>query len=188
MAGYDEAVQQTFQRRKSMKKHFCMLLIFISIFALNACSQKTEAPVMRFSKAVPADSHADQKLYVNDNLGFTFAVPDSWENGNYTPQMTDSVITISGKSTKYTAVSFAFQNDKESPLLTILVLPKTWWDLVGKSKDEQVPDYLGTSGDTVYCYTLPQACPYDVGAKADLYNSMVLLHDDIPNRFKILSK
>lgn len=174
-----------------MKKHLSLLFIFIFIFtvsfALNACTSKAEAPVMKAAKAAPAQSSAVQRLYRNEKLGFTFAIPDSWESENYTPEVTNEVLVENGKSTQYTKVSFAFQADRENPLLTILIVPKTWWDAQIKKSDSQNPGYLGSKGSTVYCFTLPQDSTLDVGAKADLYNSMLVVRDDVPNRFQILN-
>ena len=169
-----------------MKNKFCIFFLFILIFTLSACSSKAEPPAMKAARVSSVESSTVQKLYRNEELGFTFAIPDSWESENYTPQVTNNVIEENGKKIKYTAVSFAFQNDKENLLLDIKVVPKTWWDSASKKNDSSKPDYLGTKDSMVYCYTLPQTCPYDVGAKADLYNSMVLTRDDVPNRFKIL--
>ena len=169
-----------------MKNKFCILFLIILICTLSACSSKTEAPAMRTEKVTAVESTVVEKLYRNEELGFTFSIPNSWESENYTPQVTNNVIEENGKKINYTVVSFAFQADKENPLLTIMVVPKTWWDSASKKSDSSKPDYLGTKDSTVYCYTLPQACPYDVGAKTDLYNSMVLARDDVPNRFQLL--
>nr|WP_319487593.1 hypothetical protein [uncultured Caproiciproducens sp.] len=167
------------------------LLLFLSVLlvALTACASKTKAPnAIMSAKTAPAESNARssviQKLYTNDKLSFSFAVPDSWENGNYTPVTTSK--TLSDDGTKYTKVDFVFQDDKDSPLLTILLVSKDWWEKTKGEAFDPKPTYLGAKGDIVYCFILPKDCPYDVGTKADLYNSMVLPDRDVPNRFKIL--
>lgn len=167
------------------------LLLFLSVllFSLTACASKTEAPdVIMFAKTAPAESSAKssviQRLYTNDKLSFSFAVPDSWENENYTPVTASE--TTPGNGTKYTKVDFIFQDDKDSPLLTIFLVSKDWWEKTKGEAFDPKPIYLGTKGDIVYCFNLPKDCPYDVGTKADLYNSMVLPDSDVPNRFKIL--
>ena len=170
-----------------MKKYFCILFIILFILTFAACSSKTEAPVMKAEKTVLAESSSAQKLYVNEKLGFTFAIPDSWESENYTTEVTNETMKENKKSIKYTKVTFAFQGDKEYPLLTVLVVPKTWWDSVSKEDATKIPIYLGTKSNTVYCFTLPADSTMDVGAKQDLYNSMVLVHDDVPNHFSLLN-
>lgn len=174
-----------------MKKQFHLILLFILFVSLAACSSKEEAPVMKtrtaIAAAAPASSAAAvQAPYINEDLGFSFAIPDSWESENYTAQVTLEELKETKRIVKYTTVSFVFQGDKENPLLTIKIVPKSWWDSTGKKLDGTAPDYLATKGNLIYCYNLPQSCPYDVGTKADLYNSMVLLRDDVPNRFQLL--
>ncbi len=173
-----------------MKKYYhFIILIFAMAFILSACTAKAEEPVMNARlAAAPVSSEAPaQRLYLNEKFGFSFVIPDSWESENYDSEAANKVLDINGVKIKYTAVSFIFQGDTENPLLTIQVIPKKQWDSANKKASAAAPDYLGTNGNFVYCYTLPQTCPYDVGTKADLYNSMVLLRDDVPNRFKILN-
>ncbi len=172
-----------------MKKHLSVIFVIIILFTLASCTAKTEAPMMKAAAAADtmiSNESSAQEPYINEELGFSFNIPDSWERENYTPEVTDKVMEEDGLKVKYKAVAFVFQGDKENPLLTIDIVPKTWWDIASKKAGDTLPDFLGTKGDSVYCYTLPQACPYDVGTKADLYNSMVLLRDDVPNHFKIL--
>lgn len=154
-----------------------------------ACAAKTEAPMMKAAVAADtmiSNASSAQEPYINEELGFSFNIPDSWESENYAAQVTLEEVKEPKSIVKYTTVSFIFQGDKENPLLTIKIVPKSWWDSTNKKLDGTAPDYLATKGVLVYCYNLPQACPYDVGTKADLYNSMVLLRDDVPNRFKLL--
>jgi len=165
-----------------MKIYNTILLIFLMIFTLTACASQSPPPAsMKLAKSTTASSSTAQNSYANEKLGFSFAIPDSWEPENYTPVVTESKMD---DGTKYTKVDFVFQDDKENPLLSIQIVPKTWWDKTKKAKTTS-PDYLGTKNDVVYTFSLPQACPYEVGTKADLYNSMVLLNNDVPNRFKI---
>lgn len=173
-----------------MRKFFGMLL-FLLLFTFAACASKTEAPVMKAAMAAaePVSSAAPtQEPYINKDLGFSFAIPDSWETENYAPRVTNKTVEENGEKAKITEVSFVFQGDTENPLLTIQVVPKSWMDSAANRKavSGAQPDYLGARDDVAYRYSLPQACPYDVGTKADLYNSMVLLRDDVPNRFKLL--
>ncbi len=175
-------------------KKYLGLLFFVLLFTLAACSSKSEAPVMKaaIAAAEPVTSAAPtQAPYINNELGFSFAIPDSWETENYTPQVTSKTVEENGEKAKITEVDFVFQGDTENPLLTIQIVPKEWMNDAADKKAESAAqeaqeDYLGTSGELAYRYSLPQACPYDVGPKADLYNSMVLLREDVPNRFKIL--
>lgn len=173
-----------------MKKLFGLLLCVL-FFTFAACSSKPETYTMKTAVAAaePVSSSVPaQKPYINKDLGFSFAIPDSWERENYTPKVTNKTMEENGQKAEITEVSFIFQGDTENPLLTIQVVPKAWMDSTAKRKtvSDAQPDYLGTKGDVAYRYSLPQACPYDVGAKADLYNSMVLLRDDVPNRFQVL--
>lgn len=171
------------------------LLLWLSaaLVLLTACASKTEAPAVMLAKAAPSENNAKSitkssavpKLYTNNKLSFSFTVPDSWETGNYTVVTADE--TMPGDGTKYTKADFLFQDDKNSPLLTILLVPDDWWKKTKGEALESKPVYLGEKGNIVYCFTLPKDCPYDVGTKADLYNSMVLPDSDVPNRFKILS-
>lgn len=166
-----------------MKRHNNLLLIFLLTFTLTACSSQSPPPSsVKLAKSTTAVSSTEQNLYSNEKLGFSFAIPDSWEPENYAPAITNSKMD---DGTKYTKVDFVFQGDKENPLLSIQIIPKTWWDKTKKSKATN-PDYLGTKNNLVYAFTLPQACPYEVGTKADLYNSMTLVNNDVPNRFKII--
>jgi hypothetical protein len=170
-------------RRRAMKKCNNLLLIFLLMFTLTACSSQSPPPAStRLAKSTTAASSTEQNLYSNVKLGFSFAIPDSWEPENYAPTIKSSKMN---DGTKYTKVDFVFQDDKENPLLSIQIVPKTWWDKAKNSKSTNT-DYLGTKNDLVYIFTLPQACPYEVGKKADLYNSMTLLNNDVPNRFKII--
>ncbi len=169
-----------------MKKYSYLLLISLLIFTLTACASQAKAPVAMLTKAAPVPSSTVQNLYTNEKLSFSFAIPDSWENENYSPVVTtDAIEETWGDPIKYTKVDFVFQNDKDNPLLSVMLVSKTWWDKLNK-EEGPTPDYLGTKGDIVYCCVLPQSCPYEVGTKADLYNSMVLLHEDVPKRFKII--
>ena len=189
ITSYDVAVYYSPGRRIFMKKYYSLIFLFMLIITLSACTAKPESRVMKTALAdtMPASSAATvQKPYINEKLGFSFAIPDSWERENYTAQVAVEEWKETKKIVKYTTVSFIFQEDKENPLLTIKIVPKSWWDSTDKKLDGTAPDYLGSKDNLIYCYSLPQACPYDVGKKADLYNSMVLLRDDVPNRFKIL--
>lgn len=171
-----------------------LLLLFLSalLVLLTACASKAEAPAVMLAKAAPSEirakssakSSAIQKFYTNDKLSFSFAVPDSWEDKNYTPAVTTE--TMSDDGTKYTKVDFLFQDDKECSLLTILIVSKDWWEKTKGETLDPKPTYLGTKEDIVYCFTLPKNSPYEVGAKSDLYNSMVLPDSDVLNRFQIL--
>lgn len=174
-----------------MKHYFSLIFLFVLFFSLAACASASEPEAPALKTAMKANILADstasvQEPYINEKLGFSFAIPNSWESENYTPEVETKEIKETKRIIQYTTVSFVFQGDKDNPLLTIKIVPKSWWDSTEKKLDGTAPDYLATKGDLVYCYNLPQTCPYDVGTKADLYNSMVLLRDDIPNRFKVL--
>ena len=118
------------------------LLLWLSaaLVLLTACTSKTEAPAVMLAKAAPSENNAKgitqssavPKLYTNNKLSFSFTVPDSWETGNYTVVTTNE--TMPGDGTKYTKADFLFQDDKNSPLLTILLVPDNWWK---KTKGER---------------------------------------------------
>lgn len=165
-----------------MKKRNYLFFIFLLIFTLAACAAKTEAPVAKLTKSLLETNDKALNLYTNDELDFSFSIPDSWEAENYAPVVSDATMK---NGTKYTKVDFIFQGDKDNPLLSIILVPKTSF---GKLKDVErsAPVSLGTKGDVVYCYSLPASCPYDIGTKADLYNSMFLVQEDVPKRFTII--
>lgn len=165
-----------------MKKYNHLFLIFLLIFTLTACAAKTEAPVAKLAKASLEAADKAPNLYTNDKLSFSFVIPDSWETENYAPVVSDATMQ---DGTKYTKVDFVFQGDKDNPLLSVMLVPKTSFDKMKKG-ESSAPASLGTKGDVVYCYTLPASSPYDVGTKSDLYNSMVLLQEDVPKRFTII--
>ncbi len=167
-------------------------LLSVLLVLLTACASKTEAPAVMLAETAPSEiraksnakSSAVQKFYTNDKLSFSLAVPDSWEDKNYTPVVTTE--TMSDGGTKYTKVDFLFQNDKNCSLLTISLVSKDWWEKTKGETLDPKPTYLGTKEDVVYCFTLPKSSPYEVGEKSDLFNSMVLPDSDVLNRFKIL--
>ena len=165
-----------------MKKYSYLFLILLLIFTLTGCASKTEAPAAMLAKSGAATTSTAPILYTNEKLNFTFVIPDSWEDENYASIVTAETME---DGTKYTNVDFVFQDDKENPLLSIMLVPKPWWDKINKEEGTN-PYYLATKGDIVYCFALPQSCPYEVGTKSDLFNSMVLLHEDVSNRFKII--
>lgn len=165
-----------------MKKYNYLLLIFLSIFTLTACASQSQPPAMKLAKFTAVPNSAIENVYTNEKLSFSFVIPNSWEAGNYSSVATSDTMD---DGTKYTKVDFIFQADTDNSLLSIQIVPKTWWDKAKKTEEPKF-DYLGTKGDSVYCCTLPTACPYEVGTKADLYNSMAILHDDVPKRFKII--
>ena len=177
-----------------MKKLISLVLTVILIAVLSACASRSQAPVMNAkmaaAQAPPASSSASLRTYVNQELGFSFQIPDSWESENYNT-VVDGSNAKSAKSKESApqcgTVIFLFQGDPENPLLTVQVLPKSQWDAADKSSDPSAPVFLGESGSLVYCFTMPQNSTYEVGAKADLYNSMVLPREDVPTRFKILA-
>lgn len=166
-----------------MKKYTYLFLIFSLIFTFTACAAKTEAPVAMLAKAAPEMADETQNLYTNEKLSFSFTIPDSWEPENFEPVVSNAKFA---DGTAYSKTDFIFQNDKDNPLLTIMLVSKTWWDKNQKKEASAGYTYLGAKGSTVYCFTLPLSCPYDVGKKADLYNSMVLVKEDVPARFAIL--
>jgi hypothetical protein len=163
-----------------MKKHIYLFLLFSFILALTACAEKTEAPVAMLAKAAPENADQTQNLYTNQELSFSFAIPDSWETENYEPVVSSAKLP---DGTTYKKADFVFQNDKDNPLLSIMLLPKAWWD---KNQKNSQYLYLGTKESIAYCCSLPLSCPYEVGTKADLYNSMALVKEDVPKRFTIL--
>lgn len=181
-----------------MKKLIGLLLAGLMLFGFSACTTSSAVAQGSTAKAAAAgiapaaapstaSTVSEYQLYTNEKLGFSFQIPDSWENGNYTISITEENRKTSG--TKFPAVSFLFQNDTENPLLTIWLVPKSNWDFVSEQDASEKPGYLGTKGDMVYYYTAAQNCPYSVGTKADLFNSMVLLSDsvEITNRFQFLN-
>ena len=165
-----------------MKKYSHLFLIFLLIFTLTACAAKADPPVTKLAKASRETADKEQNLYTNDELSFSFVIPDSWEAENYKPVVS---IATTQDGTKYTKVDFVFQSDKDNPLLSVIAVPKGSWGKIKKG-ETPAPVFLGTKGDVVYCYSLPASCPYDIGAKADLYNSMFLLQEDVPKRFSII--
>jgi hypothetical protein len=177
-----------------MKKLISLVLAAVLIAALSACASRSEAPVMNEKMAAaqvpPASSSAARRTYVNQELGFSFQIPDSWESENYNTVVdgsSEKKAKLKESVSQGGTVNFLFQGDPENPLLTVQVLPKSQWDAADKSSDPSAPVFLGESGALVYCFTMPQNSTYEVGAQADLYNSMVLTREDVPTRFKILT-
>lgn len=178
-----------------MKKYFCLAIIIAMLFVFYGCTS-TAAPNMQLMKATAASQNEDSaissfsasKIYVNDELGFSFQIPSSWEIGNYT--VTETKRQLPDSKIEFTTVSFNFQNDTENPLLTIELIPVKLINTANKNmkKDEKVsqPVSLGIRDNIAYDCTVSLTCPYEVGIKADLYNSMVLPQTDVPNRFKLL--
>ena len=167
-----------------MRKPALLLWLVLCIIALAACAAKAEPSSMQLAKAAPLeDAAADQTIYTNEKLGFSFEIPDSWETENYEAVISEKKLKDGSKKT---TVSFEFQGDAENPLLAISLVPKKSWDK-GSAKQASKPIYLGAKGNIVYIGKLPKECPYDVGTKADLYNSMILPTEEVKKRFKIVS-
>lgn len=175
-----------------MKKFIGLILTSAMILLMSACSSQTEAPAMNAKMAVAETSSAgassSQRAYINETLGFSFLIPDSWETENYNVEVTDSETDPTMTKSQGGTVTFLFQEDRDNPLLTIEVVPKSKWKTASKSSSPSPsgPEYLAENGTFVYSCTIPQNSTYDVGTRADLYNSMVLPHDDVVNRFKLL--
>ena len=66
-----------------MKQHFSLIFLFVLLFTLAACASKAEAPAMKATMAADvlvSSAAAVQEPYINEKLGFSFAIPDSWES------------------------------------------------------------------------------------------------------------
>ncbi|MCY1712825.1 hypothetical protein [Caproiciproducens galactitolivorans] len=166
-----------------MRKPVLLLWLAFCMIALAACASKAESTAVKLAKAAPPESSAERIQYTNEKLGFSFAIPDSWESENYKAVIIEKKLKDGSKTT---TVSFQFQGDAENPLLSISLVPKKGWDKKSTKHPSGDPVYLGTKGDIVYICTLPKDCPYDVGTKADLYNSMILPTEEVKKRFQIL--
>lgn len=184
-----------------MKKGIGLLILGLALMIFSACASAS-SPSLRgtaetAAKAVAPAAGAtsivkDSKtVYSNEELGFSFRIPNSWENDNYTVKVTEG--TVKGSDQKFPAVTFLFQNDKENPLLTIEVVPKGVWNSFNDKKSVSsgnMPGYLKSNDSVVYYYTAAQTCPYDVGKKADLFNSMMLPNnsEEITARFQLIDR
>lgn len=182
-----------------MKKWISLLILGLMLMIFSACASASSSAAQGTAEtaakmAAPAAGAAsivqDSKIiYSNKDLGFSFRIPDSWESDNYTVEVTEE--TVKGSNQKFPAVAFLFQNDAENPLLTIQVVPKGVWNTLSSKNDissGDAPGYLKAKGDSVYYYTAAQTCPYDVGKKADLFNSMMLPNnsEEITARFQLI--
>ncbi|NLG92621.1 MAG: hypothetical protein GX485_03510 [Clostridiales bacterium] len=164
-----------------MRKPVLLLWLALCMIALAACTAKAEPSSVQLALSAPLEDAAAQIVYTNEELGFSFAIPDSWETENYKAVVSEKTLKDGSKKT---TISFEFQGDAENPLLAISLVPKKSWE---SAKHTSKPIYLGTKGNTVYIGKLPKECPYDVGTKADLYNSMILPTEEVKKRFKILN-
>ncbi len=165
------------------------LLCFLPACAAQAAKQQ---PVL-YAKMADTAAHEAlsepdlQRIYTNQELGFSFLIPDSWEPGNYSAVVKESTVELNGTTLTESTVDFLFQGDPENSLLTIQVIPKSQWKAADSSSASASPDFLGENESSVYRFILPQNSTYPVGKKADLYNSMVLPLDDVPSRVEIQS-
>lgn len=178
-----------------MKKFLLIMLICALLVLLCACGSGSSTDSGPSAAGVPAQngtltdesaalSVSESKKYVNVDLGFSISIPDNWSEENY-KIFVASVSAGDDEHLKYTEVTFIFQSDKENPLLCIYVYPLQYWQNISDGS-APVPTLLGIKSEVAYCYQLPYACPYTDGEKANLYNSMVMTHDELPLRFQIL--
>lgn len=192
-----------------MKKWIRLLLLCMALALGTACASTASAPaapnaaganakkeavafgaVVSQASSVPIKADDSRISYTNRDLGFSFQIPDSWESENYTVKPTEE--SVNGVSGQYPAVFFLFQADPKVPLLTIRIVPQDVWKTLSGKKGtsaEDTPVCLETKGKTVYFCTVAQTCPYDVGKKADLFNSMMLPNssEDLKARFRLIN-
>ncbi|NLJ31866.1 MAG: hypothetical protein GX424_09760 [Clostridiales bacterium] len=178
-------------------KKWIGLVLGLMFLAFSGCASSSSAMRDQTEKATAAEAFSSAARAVSDSgiqyasekFGFSFQIPDSWESENYTVTVTEKA--VKGTDGKIPAVSFLFQDDTENPLLTIQMIPQSSWNDINTSASSGgTPGYLGTRSNVVYCYTIAQTCPYAVGEKADLFNSMMLpnSNDEIAARFQFLDR
>ena len=169
-----------------------VLLLMLAVFPLASCSSSAsqpapqqEAALFQQKEAAPLEeSEAEPFTFTDAELGFSFTVPENWNPDDY------KIIVSHGDmedGSGYSQVDFIFQSDRENPLLTILIVSPEWWRSVSSSSTPH-PVFLAEQGGTVYCFQLPQGCPYADEQKSGLYNSMVLEPDQVPLHFSLTAE
>ncbi len=192
-----------FQKGDHMKKLLYILLLAGCFLLMCACSsssppeagtqnvtsqEKSSEDSSGFSKAY-ASSGKQPKIYTNQELGFSFTIPQEWPADEY------KIVVSHGEQeedeSSYSQIDFIFRSDKENPLLRIYVVTSQWWGQYGSSYDSSLIHYLGKAGETAYCYVLPISRAYVDFAEestADAYASMVIDTDTVENSFSILAE
>ncbi len=184
-----------------MKKLISILLAGC-LFLLGACSSSSPSTgsedslseiesskgTSSFSKEY-VNSGKQQKIYSNEELGFSFKIPREWSADEY------KIVVSHGKQQEdestYSQIDFIFRSDKENPLLRIYVVTSKWWAQYGSDYDSALLRYLGKQGDTAYCYVLPtdrSYLNYAEESAAEIYASMVLSSDEVEEAFTIIKK
>ncbi len=175
----------------------CFLLLWAcsSSFSASEAEEESAAPqeessenASGFSKAY-ASSGKQPKIYTNQELGFSFTIPQEWPSDEY------KIVVSHGEQDEddsaYSQIDFIFRNNKENPLLRIYVVTSQWWGEYGSAYDSSLIHYLGKTGDTAYCYVLPVSrvyVDYAEESTAAAYAAMVIDSSTVESSFSILTE
>lgn len=133
-----------------MKKLLYILLLAGCFLLMWACSsssppeagtqsvtsqEKSSEDSSGFSKAY-ASSGKQPKIYTNQELGFSFTIPQEWSADEY------KIVVSHGEQeedeSSYSQIDFIFRSDRENPLLRIYVVTSQWWGEYGSSYDSSL--------------------------------------------------